>query len=139
ANVKNILTDLVRQGKITPDIADQLQTLANKNVTVEEYAAQLDRLVKDGKLSPDQARALLDEYKKQHANAMLADAEQTMDGMIKSGQLSVDAANQLLEAQKNRVTPGEYNALLQKMVREGKISPAVAAKLAQQYNRQCIQ
>lgn len=139
ANVKNLLSDWVRQGKLTPDVADQLEGLASKNVSVDEYAAALDKLVKEGKLTPEQARQLLEEYKKQHGNAQLSDAEKMMDDMIKRGDLSIAAANELLDAQKKKLTPAEYAALLQKMVREGKISQAVANQLLQQYTKQCIE
>lgn len=139
ADVKNILSDLVRQGKITPEVADALQKLANQNVSPEEYADYLSKLVKQGKLTPEQARDLLEEYKKQHANVLLGNAEKTMDGLIKSGQLPIDAANELLDAQKRNVSPSDYAAMLQRMVKEGKISPAVAAQLLQQYNKQCVE
>lgn len=138
ANVKNLLSDWVRQGKMTPDVADKLEELASKNVSVDEYAAALDKLVKDGKITPEQARQLLEEYKKQHSNAQLGEAEKTMDALIKNGDLSIAAANELLDAQKKKLTPAEYAALLQKMVREGKISSAVANQLLQQYTKQCI-
>lgn len=139
ANVKTLLDQWVREGKVSPDVQDALATLASKNVPVEEYAATLDKLVKDGKLTPEQARLLLDEYKKQHTNAKLSDSEQMMDRLIKSGQLPLDVANQLLNAQKNGASTSEYAAMLQKLVREGKISPAIAQQLLQQYNQQCLQ
>lgn len=138
ANVKNLLDQWVREGKVSPDVAEKLEELAAKNVSVDEYAAALDKLVKEGKLTPEQARMLLEEYKKQHANAMLADSEKTMDSMIKSGELPLDVANQLLEAQKKGMSPTEYAALLQKLVREGKLSPAAAQRLLQQYTKQCL-
>lgn len=136
SNVKNLLDQWVREGKLNPDVAGQLAELAGKNVSVDEYGAALDRLVKDGKLTPQQARELLDEYKKQHTNAMLSDSEKMMDGMIKSGDLPLDVANQLLDAQKRGVNPTEYAALLQKLVKEGKITPENAQKLLKQYTDQ---
>ncbi|VVC76683.1 hypothetical protein AQUSIP_20070 [Aquicella siphonis] len=138
ANVKNLLDQWVREGKVSPDVADMLEDLASKNVSVDEYAAALDKLVKEGKLTPEQARALLEEYKKQHANALLGDSEKTMDDMIKSGELPLDVANQLLDAQKKGMSTTEYAALLQKLVREGKLSPAAAQRLLQQYSKQCL-
>lgn len=139
ANVKNLLDDWLRAGKINPDVKGKLEDLANKKVSVEEYAAALDQLVKDGKITPEQARALLDEYKKQHTNAVLADSEKMMDGLIKAGQLPLDVANQLLDAQRKGMSTTEYAGLLQKLAREGKISPTVAQQLLQQYNKQCAQ
>lgn len=137
ANVKNLLTDWVRQGKIMPDVSTTLEELANKKVSPEEYANTLNELVKSGKITPEQARALLEEYKKQYANSKLADSEKMMDGLIKAGQLPLDVANQLLDAQKNGASTAEYAATLQKLVRDGKISPAIAQQLLQQYNSQC--
>lgn len=139
ANVKNLLGQWLREGKVNPDIADRLEDLANKNVSVDEYAAALDKLVKDGKLTPEQARALLDEYKKQHTNAQLGESEKIMDGMIKAGQLPLDVANQLLDAQRQGVSTDGYANMLQKLGRDGKISAAVAQQLLQQYNRQCME
>jgi type IV secretory pathway VirB10-like protein len=139
ANVKRLLDEWVRAGKINPDVANLLNDLASKNVPVEEYAAMLDKLVKQGKLTPAQARELLDEYKKQHANALLGDSEKMMDDMIKSGDIPLDAANQLLDAQKREVSPSDYAALLQQMVKDKKITPAVAQKLLKQYAEQRLQ
>lgn len=137
-NVKNLLDDWLQQNKILPDVASELEALANQNVTPEEYAAVLDRLVKEGKLTPEQARLLLDEYKKQHASALLKDSAKAMDDLIKSGQIPIDAANQLLNAQKNGATPSQYAEELQKLAREGKISPAIAQQLLGQYTKQCL-
>lgn len=136
ANVKYKLGDWVRQGKISPDIADTLQQLAGKNVSVDEYARQLSQLVKDGKVTPEQARELLEEYKKQRANTLLKESAQVMDKMISAGQLPLDVANQLLTAQKNKVSPAEYSAMLQDFVKQGKISPSVAQQLLAQYTQQ---
>lgn len=136
ANVKDLLDDWMRQGKITPEVAQALQDAANKNIPVGEYAAMLDSLVKQGKLTPEQARELLEQYKKQHANALLQESANVMDGLIKSGALPLDAANELLTAQKNGMSPEDYAALLQRMVKEGRISPETAAKLLAQYTQQ---
>src|SRR3990167_2032601 len=135
-NVKTYLDDWVRQGKISPDVSAALSQLASKNVSVDEYAAALDQMVKDGKLTPEQARQLLEVYKKQRANAAVQQSAQIMDPMIKSGQLPLGVANQLLAAQKANVSPSEYAAMLQDLVRQGKISPATAQQLLAQYTQQ---
>jgi len=138
-NVKNLLEDWLRQNKVSQEVVDTLTALANQNVSVDEYAAQLDKLVKEGKLTPEQARLLLEEYKKQHASNLLKDSAQAMDALIKSGQLPLDVANELLNAQKNGMTPSQYAAEIQRLLREGKITPAVAQQLLAQYTRQCLQ
>lgn len=136
AKVDTLLDDWVKQGKMSPEVASELKALAAKNVSPEEYAAYLDRLVKEGKITPEQARALLDQYKKQHAAALLNESAKQMDELIKSGKLPLDAANELLDAQKKKMSPSEYAALLQKMVRDGKISPDMAQQLLSQYTQQ---
>ncbi len=136
ANVSTLLNDWVKQGKLTPDVADELQQLAAKNVTTEEYADRLSDLVKEGKITPEQARQLLEMYKKQHANALVAESATVMDQLIKSGQIPIEAANELLDAQKQKMKPADYANLLQRLVREGKISPQVAQQLLAQYSKQ---
>ncbi len=136
ANVKTLLDNWSSQGKINPDVAAALQELADKNVTPETYAAELERLVREGKLTPEQARLLLEQYKKQHANALLNNSAKTMDDLIKSGQLPVEVANGLLDAQQRNISPAEYAAELQRLVREGKISPETAQRLLSQYAQQ---
>lgn len=136
ANVSTLLDAWARQGKVSPDLADTLQKLASKNVAVDEYATELDKLVKAGKLSPEQARQLLDQYKKQHANAQLQESAKTMDDFIKSNQMSLSVANDLLTTQKSKPSPADYAAKLQQMVRDGKISPDVAQRLLAQYTQQ---
>lgn len=136
ANVKTLLDDMLKQGKISPDTSTMLQQLADKKVSVDEYANQLSQLVKQGKLTPQQARDLLDQYTKQHANAMLDESSKMIDSMIKSGKLPLDVANQLLDAQKRGVSPSIYSRLLQGFVRQGKILQADAQQLLAQYTQQ---
>lgn len=135
-NVVDDLNSLVKSEKLSKNEADQLADLAKKNVSVEEYAAALADLVRQGKLTPEQARALLDKYKKQHENALLKQSASSMDPLIKAGQLPLEVANDLLEMQKRKLTPAEYAAELQRLVREGKLSPEAAAALLAQYNQQ---
>ncbi len=127
---------LLDKGKINRETADMLKDLANRNVSVDEYAAALDALVKAGKLTPEEARALLEKYKKQHTNALVNASAKMMDNMIKSGRLPLANATELLELQKMQVTPAEYAAELQRLVREGKISPETAGNLLAQYTQQ---
>lgn len=135
-NVKTLLDDWTKQGKLDRDVADRLQKLADKNVSVDEYGALLDQLVKEGKLTPEQARQLLEQYKKQHKNALLQESGKVMDEMIKSGQMPIGVANDLLNAQKNNMSPAEYAAMLQQLVRDGQLSPDAAQRLLTQYTQQ---
>ena len=134
----SIVRNLLTSGAIAPDVADRLMKLSGKNVSAEEYSAELDRLVKAGKLSPEQARLLLKQYKKQHDTIALAQGATAMDALIKSGALPVAVADELLALQKQNVSMDDYAAKLQQLVREGKISPETAAKLLAQYKKEKV-
>jgi hypothetical protein len=135
-DISNDINDIVKLGKLPQEDANHLIDLAKKNVSVEEYAAALDELVRQGKLTPEQARALLEKYKKQHQAVLTAESAQTMDALIKSGQLPLGVANELLALQKSNLSPAEYAAELNRLVKEGKISPELAAQLLAQYTQQ---
>jgi hypothetical protein len=136
ANVKDDITGLLKNGKLSQNDANALLAMAKNNVSIDQYADELDSLVRAGKLSPEEARKLLETYKKQHANALLTESAQTMDALIKSGKLPLDAGTDLLALQKQNVTAAQYAAELNRLVREGKISPSVAAQLLAQYTQQ---
>jgi polyhydroxyalkanoate synthesis regulator phasin len=136
ANVSDDINNLVKSSKLSQKEADQLLDLAKKNVSIAEYAAALDELVRQGKLTPEQARALLEKYKKQHANSLLESSANAMDPLIKSGQLPLGIANDLLDLQKRKITPAAYAVYLEKLVKEGKLSPEAAARLLAQYTQQ---
>lgn len=136
ANVADDINGLLKLGKLSQAEANRLLELAKSNVPLDEYAAALDDLIKQGKLTLDQARGVLAKYKNQRANALANESAQFMDGLAKTGQLSVDVANQLLDLQKRNLSPAEYSAELQRLVREGKLSPAMAAQLLAQYTQQ---
>lgn len=136
ANVADDLAQMVAEGKLNADDQNALLDLAAKNVSEEEYAAALDALVKAGKLTPEQARLLLEKYKKQHANALLAESAKFMDALIKSGDLPLSVANELLALQRDGVMPEEYAKKLDCLVKEGKISQETSNKLLAQYTQQ---
>lgn len=136
ANVRSLLTDWAKQGKISPELVDQLDQASKKAGSPEAFAGILNDLVKNNKLTPEQARELLEQFKKQHANALLQDSAGSMDGMIKSGALSLSAANELLTAQKQGVSASDYAGKLQQMVKEDKISSPTSQQLLAQYTQQ---
>jgi polyhydroxyalkanoate synthesis regulator phasin len=135
-DISNDINNLVKAGKLSSGDATQLLDMAKRNVPVSEYATYLNNLVKEGKLSPDAARKLLATYDKQHANATAEEGARTMDTLIKAGKLPLDVAANLLDMQKNNVTPTQYSDELNRLVREGKISPETAAILLAQYTQQ---
>jgi polyhydroxyalkanoate synthesis regulator phasin len=138
-NVSDDINNLVRAGKLSQEDANRLLDLVKSNASVEEYEAALAELVRQGKLTPEQARLLLDRYKRQHQAALVNQNASVLDADIKSGNLPLDVANQLLALQKSGISAADYAAELDRLVREGKISPAEAARLLAQFTQQCNQ
>lgn len=132
------LDDWVKQGQVAPDVASSLEQLASNNVPVSQYAAELDRLVKAGKLTPEQARQLLDVYRRQHTNALLQQSAALMDPMIKSGDLQLGVANGLLDLQRQGATTTQYGSELERLVAGNKLSANSAQRLLAQFTQQCV-
>ncbi len=135
-NVENEINELVKAGKLPEDEGKKLIDLAKKNIAVSEFAALLDETVKRAILTPNQARKLLNTYKKQHENNLLYESAAVLDALIKAGQLPIDSANDLLGQQKKQVLPGEYADALSDLVQTGKISAQTAVQLLAQYTQQ---
>ncbi len=134
-NIRDLMDDWVKQGKMSPELEDDLLKLANTDVVADMFAIELDKLIKEEKLTPDQARQLLERYKKQHLNVLLQQSAKFMDELIKQESLSIDDANELLATQKKEVTVSEYANKLQQWVDEEKISSKTAQQLLEQYSQ----
>jgi len=122
------IRQLTKSAKLTQQDANLLAKLTKDGVSVTEYAAELDALVKAGKLTPAQARDLLEKYKKQHQTDLLQQSATSMDNLIKSGNLSLSDANALLALEKSGATSSMLSAELNRLVKEGKLSPQAAEK-----------
>lgn len=135
ANVKNKMDDWVKQGKLSPDVASQLQKLADGDATEAEFSSALQDLMKANKLTPEQARLLLDEYRRQRRAANMKVAGAYMDTQISAGNLPLDAATSLLALQKSGASPDDYAAALRNMVAMGTISDTLSQQLLAQYSQ----
>lgn len=133
ATLADKINELIKAGKLAQENANKLLELAKNNVTPEEMMAALNRLISEGKISPDDARDLLNKYKKQYQDALAAESAKLMDALLKSGKLPLDAANQLLTLQKNNASPADYAEELRRLTAANKISPETAAQLLAQY------
>lgn len=136
ANIKVLLDDWQRQGKITAELATELGELGDKNTYLNDFGLRLEQLLKDGKLQPDQARDLLETYRKQYANVLLQESAKFMDDLIKRNQLPLLNANELLTAQKEVISNSGYAALIKKMIDDHSFSANTGSELLAQYTKQ---
>ena len=138
-SVVDDINNLVRENKLGQDDANTLLDDVKNSVSVLEFSTALSQLVKGSKLESIDARRLLAEYKNYYAKAENADTVKTVDELIKSGQVSLETGSELIDLQKRKLTPAEYAAELARLVREGKISPELAAQLLAQYTQKQMQ
>lgn len=127
---------LIKSGKLPLDVATSLLDMQKQHVSPAEYSAELNRLVAEGKISPEVAAQLLAQYTQQQAKEAQQESAATLEDMAKSGQIAPDVADDLEKLQKRNVPAAEYQAELDKLVAEGKMTPATAAKLLAQYRSQ---
>lgn len=128
---------------MSPSLAQKLKKLKNQDLTPSEYRKRLQKLVREGKLTQQQADQLANAYKKQynkqHNNQGTSSSNQSpddlVDTMLKNGNISKSTAEQLKKLNNEGLTPSQYKKRLQKLVREGKISQEQANQLEKAYNK----
>lgn len=131
-----MLGGLLNSGQISSSTADLLNQLSSQNLSPEDYEAALARMVREGKISPEEARRLLAAYKQNYQDKIAAAGAADLDPLVKQGVLSVGAASDLLDLQKKPATLNEYDQALAKMARNGQIGSDAAALLKQKYQQQ---
>lgn len=107
------ISDLLKAGKITQEVADVLRDMINKNVTLEMFQAAVNDLVQKGKLTPEIGKLKIADYK-------------AVKGLR-------DMQDKLVALQGNNASPSAYADELKNAVQTGLITPEQAAQLLQDY------
>ncbi len=127
---------LIKSGQLPVAVANELLDLQKKKLTPAEYAAELARLAREGKVSPEMAAQLSAQYTQQQAQEAAKKGAVLLQQMAKSGQITPDVASDLLDFQKRNAPVDQYAAELNRLIAAGKMTPATAAKLLDQYKQQ---
>ncbi|HSW94231.1 MAG TPA: TrbI/VirB10 family protein [Gammaproteobacteria bacterium] len=133
ADSGRLMDTLIKSGQLPLDVANRLLALQKSNATPADYAEELNRLVAEGKISPQTAAQLLAQYTQQKANEATKQGIFAVKQLAKSGAITQEVADQLGGMQLKNVPVDQYAAALQRLVSEGKMTPAVAAKLLADY------
>lgn len=131
-----MLGSLLNAGQISSSTADLLNNLMSQNLSPEDYEAALARMVREGKISPEEARRLLAAYKQSYQDKIAAAGAADLDPLVKQGLLSVSAASELLDLQKQPATASAYEQALANMVGKGQVGSDTARLLQQKYQQQ---
>lgn len=127
---------LIKAGQLPIDIASDLLDAQRKHATLARYAAQLNKSVRQGKISSNTAAQLLAQYAQQQAREGAAEALGQLEEMAVTGQIAADVANELEAYQKRHVTPKEYDEELQHLVKQNRLKSEQAQRLSEQYKKQ---
>lgn len=98
----NLVQGLATGEKLTPDAALQLQKLSEARVPASDYAAELNRLVQAGEITPPStAQQLLQAYRAQYGDVSIPNTDTPAMAQIKENQqkAALDAQEQQLEQQ----------------------------------------
>ena len=107
------LNDLVRDGLMTPEVAQQLSDRIQKSIPLDTYIAFVNQLVEQGKLTPEISKLKIADYKK-------------VKGLR-------DMSAALGDLQANNASASAYTDQLKRQVQLGVITPEQAAQLLQEY------
>ncbi len=131
-----MLGELLSSGQISSSTADLLNSLASQNLSPEDYEAALARMVREGKISPEEARRLLAAYRQSYKDKIAAAGAADLDPLVKEGKVSVSAASTLLDLQKQPASSSAYDQELANMVNRGQMGSDTAKVLSQKYQQQ---
>lgn len=131
-----IMDALIKSGQLPLDTANELLALQKSGISPADYAAELNRLVKEGKISPELAAQLLARYTQQRASEATQAGIFGLKQMAKSGEITNDVADDLAGLQSKNAPVDQYSAELNRLVAAGKMTPAAAAKLLDDYKKQ---
>ena len=132
-STNDLVSRMLSDGSVSPETAKQLKDLAGQNLSADDYAAKLQQLVREGKLTPEQAKQLLNAYKREHPERAGASPQELVNDLLKSGEISSDVAKSLNDLDAANVPASQYAAELARLVREGKLTPEQAKKLLAAY------
>ena len=136
ADSAKTMDNLIKPGKLSLDVANQLLQAQKNKVTPSEYAARLQTLVHQESLSPDCGAQLLAQYTQQHAKEVVAQSIAILHQMARAGQITPDIEKELVDLEARMVPLDTYSAALQRYLTAGKIIPAVAGRILDEYKAQ---
>jgi polyhydroxyalkanoate synthesis regulator phasin len=133
---QGLVDQMIAGGEVSPEVGYQLRDIAKKATSPEDYARQINQLVKEGKLTPEQAKQLLSNYRLNQTQKKPLSATDLTAEMVASGQISPEAGERLNSLAREHVSAKDYAAELQKLVKEGKLTKEQAAQLLSTYQKE---
>ena len=133
ANPTDLLNRWSEKGQVSPGALSELERLQNAGAPISSYVDALNRLVKSGAITPQQAKQLLQAYQKQLAEKSSRTADDVTNELEATGDIPPAAAAQLRKLNNSGMSANDYQNALNGMVARGEISADQAKKLLDTY------
>lgn len=126
------------KGQITPDILRELIDFETRMIPLDTFNTNLQRYVSAGKLTPAVADEIIKEYADQKnqigpagsVNDMLQKAEaaayQELADLLSQRKITQDVADQIATLIRNNVPFSQFQAVIEQMVAQRKLTPEIA-------------
>lgn len=135
-NANDVVDGLLASGAVDSATAQNLKQLNNQGLPPSAYAAKLNKMVRDGKLSADAAQQLMSSYQKQYdAKAATETPSDVAAELARSGDISQSTQAELDKLSNEGLSPSQYADKLNELVKAGKLTPAQARRLLAAYQR----
>lgn len=129
----SMMDDMIKSGSLPLEAANQLLAAQKKGISTTEYAAMLQEMAAQGKLTPSAGQQLLTQYNQQRSKEVTAQSIAILNQMARNGEITPDVEKELVGLENRMVPLDAYSSTLDRMVTEGKITPAVSKKIRDEY------
>ena len=128
-----LIGQMVQNGELSPAIAAKLYRLSDQGVSCAEYRANLQQFVEDKQITSDQSKKLGNAYCRTHPSSKKT-GDLLSQIVANSGLSSSDEAK-LRQLTKQNIPVSAYQAKLNQLVKEGKLTSAQAKILLAAYQK----
>ncbi len=141
------LGQMAEKGEISRDAANEIGQLIQAGVPADRLKAKLDEMVKAGKLTPEAAKKIMDDYlasKSQPSqlssvNSYLqqaeADAYQELVELQADKKISEDTAKQIAKKIEDKVDYATFSAFINQLVKQNQLTPEIAKLKLNDYQK----
>lgn len=126
-----LLGNLLRSGKLSSHDAAAISKACAPGELKSVCRAEIQRLLKEGKLTPAEADKLMHAFAAKHASNETG--EQALKSLVSNGKLTAHDAAEVATACKPGMPRVACAAAIQRLLAEGKLTPAEAQRLGELY------
>ncbi|MFH1333913.1 MAG: TrbI/VirB10 family protein [Pseudomonadota bacterium] len=135
-NTMGLLNAYVKAGEMQQLTASQINQLRDAGVSVDQFADELNKLVNAGKLTPEQAKALLDAYKTEQAASSGLSSNDLVNTMLAQGNVNSVVAGQLRKLIHEKAPVSTYADTLNRLGQAGQLTSDQVNQLSAAYKKE---